>query len=306
MTIENPAPLPPAQRLFKRVAARLRHTDWRIWSVLIAVLVSVAATVVVYLFKRGLDPATHFGAVFASWVGGVALFVVAGAVVAIVSLARPEEESFDARARILFRRQTGKHIDYIIGRIGRILEQYAESQIIKIRFEKYHADDRKFYIIITNETILRGYIDDIISHYESPMEYEEVSPPPANGAPNAVRFIRVQGVPIVGNVEFADRIKHVIETAVPANDSVKIEFEIGFWVRAEDEANSQTCVRYTQLFRLLTENTTGTTVRLRMKKFGDDRPIEVIVNPGDPPRPILELRDLPPDAQVVEFYLLAS
>jgi hypothetical protein len=75
--------------------------------VLGALAVTLVATATIYILGIGLDPATHFGAVFAGWVSGVALFVVLGVVVAVVSLEPPEKESFDSRARILFRRQTG-------------------------------------------------------------------------------------------------------------------------------------------------------------------------------------------------------
>src|SRR5437588_7652008 len=109
-------------RLATKYWTLIRRLDWRVWAVIAASTASIIATGFVYWMRWGLDPSTHFGAVFASWVGGVALFVIAGAVVALVSLARPEMESFDARARILFRRQTGKHIDYLIQRMQTVLE----------------------------------------------------------------------------------------------------------------------------------------------------------------------------------------
>src|SRR4029079_3618023 len=96
--------------------------EGRSGAVFLAAVICILATVFIYWMGYGLDPATHFGAAFASWVGGLVLFVVAGTVVALVSLVRPENESFDARARILFRRQTGKHIDYIVDRIKGVLE----------------------------------------------------------------------------------------------------------------------------------------------------------------------------------------
>jgi hypothetical protein len=58
-------------------------------------LATIGATALLYvlgyLFGIGMNPGSHFGAVFASWVGGVALFVIAGGVVAIASVVRPEE-----------------------------------------------------------------------------------------------------------------------------------------------------------------------------------------------------------------------
>jgi hypothetical protein len=94
-------------KLLKSLAGIFRRVDWRAWVVLGALAVTLVATATIYILGIGLDPATHFGAVFAGWVSGVALFVVLGVVVAVVSLEPPEKESFDSRARILFRRQTG-------------------------------------------------------------------------------------------------------------------------------------------------------------------------------------------------------
>jgi hypothetical protein len=226
----------------KRLRIRLGRADWRIWAVLAAVLVVILVTAIIYLFKIGLDPATHFGAVFAGWVGGVALFVVAGAVVAIVSLARPEEESFDSRARILFRRQTGKHIDYIINRIGAVLEQYAEYQAIKITVESYHRETKRYRITLNNETVVRGYIDDIPSHYKSEIEYKEVTLPPPGEAPNALVFVRVQGNPLGRREEFTNEISRDVTTILDPDESSKVEFQIGYWVAAEVEPNSCVCV----------------------------------------------------------------
>ncbi|HWA91646.1 MAG TPA: hypothetical protein VG889_16525 [Rhizomicrobium sp.] len=75
------------------------------WIVILSWLVSVSFTVVIVLYRNQLpggadwvDPIKFLGAAFAAWVGGIALFTVVGAAAAIVSLARPEQELFDARA----------------------------------------------------------------------------------------------------------------------------------------------------------------------------------------------------------------
>ena len=89
---------------------RARQIDWRVWAIVGVVVVAVLGTIAVYLSGYGRDPLTHFGAVFAGWVGGLVLFIIAGSVVAIVSLVRPETESYGSRARILLKRQTGHKI----------------------------------------------------------------------------------------------------------------------------------------------------------------------------------------------------
>ena len=68
--------------------------DWRIWSIFLAMIIALAITYLCFHFDLWQDPATMGGAIFASWAGGVALFVVVGLIIAVVSLVRPEEESF--------------------------------------------------------------------------------------------------------------------------------------------------------------------------------------------------------------------
>jgi hypothetical protein len=128
-----------------RMGASFGRTDWRVWAIFAALFVVVAATGAMYALGLGLSPDTNFGAVFASWVGGVALFAVAGTIVAIVSLVRPEHESFDARARILFRRQSGRHIDYAISRIKEVLEHYAEATERRIVINEYDEKSKKLH-----------------------------------------------------------------------------------------------------------------------------------------------------------------
>jgi hypothetical protein len=283
---------------------RLWHVDWRVRAVLVAVLASVIVTGFFYYFHIGLDPATHFGAVFASWVGGVALFVVAGAVVAIVSLTRPEEEPYDARARILFRRKTGSHIDYIINRIGTILEQYAETQVLSVRIEKYHDTSKTFYLTIANETIIRGYIDDIDSTYVSQIEYNNITLPPPGEAENFISFVRVKGQPVGGRETFSDHIHRDITTVVTPKESCKAEFTMSFWTRANDETNSQESVRYTQLFRLEVENLLDRPVKFEIHNPQRGRWDQVIINPLEAPKPVHTMADLRPGIKAVEYRLL--
>jgi hypothetical protein len=141
--------------------------DWRVWAVLIAMVLSIVATILIYRSGIDTNPATEFGAVFASWVGGVALFVVLGLAVAVVSLAQPEQESFDARARILFRRATGKHIDYIVSQIKETLEHYAEKAEIKVRITDYSPAEKKYLISVSDTVLVRSYLDDVETSYTS-------------------------------------------------------------------------------------------------------------------------------------------
>jgi hypothetical protein len=296
----------PRRRLFQRAWDRLRHVNWRVWAVLAAVVVCLIVTAIPYYYHLGLDPTTHFGAVFAGWVGGVALFVIAGAVVAIVSLARPEEDSFDARARILFRHQTGKHIDYIIHRISSILEQYTESHIHIVRIQKYHEPSRTFYVIINNETNVRSYIEDVQSHYEIVLDYKEVTLPPETGEiPNILTFIRVEGKPLVGRHVFSDSISHRELSTVKPNASSKAECELSFWIRANDEENSVMCVRYTQFLTVYFENVTDRPITIEFQNLERNRWDKVIIEPVESPKPILTVTDLMPDVNAFVYRILA-
>ena len=70
---------------------RIRWLDWRIWGHPCHGVVAIAATYLVYWLGYGHNPSTFFGAIFAGWIGGLALFVVGTLVVAIVSLVKPEQ-----------------------------------------------------------------------------------------------------------------------------------------------------------------------------------------------------------------------
>lgn len=89
-----------------------RRYDWRLRTLFLAIFICLALTGGVYYVVGAPSPNDHWGSVFASWVGGVALFLVVGVASAITQVARPELESFDTRARILFRKQGGRNIDY--------------------------------------------------------------------------------------------------------------------------------------------------------------------------------------------------
>jgi hypothetical protein len=162
--------------------ARFRAVDWRLRLVLATVILVLGATGAAYWFGVWQDPSTHWGAVFASWVGGVALFAVTGAVVAYVTLAQPEKEAFDARARILFRRQSGKHIDYIVKRIQDTLEHYSEQTDVHVVIRGYDEESKKFRIAVGHKVTLRSYVDDITSTYSSSIEYDDVAGPPPGGS----------------------------------------------------------------------------------------------------------------------------
>jgi hypothetical protein len=288
-------------RFVSKTWDRIKRTDRRVWAVLAAVAVTVIITVVIYLLPIDRDPVKGFGAAFAAWVGGVALFLVAGAVVAIISLAQPERESFDARARILFRRQTGDHIEYIIRRIGGVLEQYAESQIITVTVRKNDSAHSHYFVGLRNDTVVRSYIEDVTSTYTSPVEYADMTLPPASGeSPNCLTLLRSisgdQVKVITTGRTFQTEIRETVTTELAANEPAKIEMELEHWVRANDEENSHTAARYTQLFEINFENHTNEVVRIEVQRDRSTAPEVISLNPGEPPKNGLRARNLYPEA----------
>jgi hypothetical protein len=282
----------------------MRNLDWRGWSVVAAAVLSVLGTAGIYWSGYGLDPATHFGAAFASWVGGLALFLVAGTVVALVSLVRPENESFDARARILFRRQTGKHIDYIVDRIKGVLEHYAEKTTIKVTIKSFNEEARKYRISALSTVLVRSYLDDVETTYISHLSRTEVTAPPPNGEPNRLVFARVAGNPIGVSEEFQDSIERPVSCRIDRNGTCEVTSLVDTWVRADDESNTHTPRRYTQILTLEFENL-----------MPSDRPVEVKLTldgttwlseqlPHGTSKQVAEIKDIKPETMAFDYKIM--
>ncbi len=77
------------------------------------------------------------------------MFTLVGAAAAIVSLARPEGESFETRARILFRRQNRKPIDDIVRDLPPRLENCSEHTTVAMTFQHYDRITRR----LSNEKV---------------------------------------------------------------------------------------------------------------------------------------------------------
>lgn len=277
--------------------------DWRAWAVIAAGAITVIATGVVYYLGIGLDPATHFGAVFAGWVAGVALFIIAGAVVALVSLARPEREPFDARARILFRRQTGKHVDYIVERIREVLEHYAERTTIKVTIRGYDATENKFRVAAYNKVLVRSYLDDVETTYISALSRREVAAPPPGGEPNKLVFARVAGDPVGVAEVFDEMIERPVSCRLERNGVCEVESLMEFWVKGDDEPNSHKPRRYTQVLTLEFENLLGPEhpVAVKLTENGQDWITEQL--PSGRTRQVLEVKDKKPGESVFDYRL---
>jgi len=287
----------------KRFQAWAKRYDWRVWTIVVALIISVASTGAVYWIWGVPAPDTHWGSVFASWVGGVLLFLVVGLATALVSVAKPELESFDTRARILFRRQSGAHIDYIIARIKQLLEQYAETVHRKVIIEDYHEEEQKFRVATETTAVVRSYIDDITSTYASKVVLQRASPPPANGRKNRLVYLRVNNKSLGVGEEFDTDIERPFDTAIAANDLCEVKQRLEVWVVANTEANTYTPARYTQKTVLEVENNLhdGRNIVLKLQ---DQAGVthDFVVAAGETRR-LLEVSDLPPKKMVYDFRI---
>jgi hypothetical protein len=279
--------------------------DWRIRGIIGVTIVSLIATGAVYYSGYGLDPATHFGAVFAAWVGGLALFLVAGSVVAIVSLVRPEDESFDSRARILFRRQAGKHIDYIVSKIKEVLEQYAESTTIKISIRDFDETEKKYRAASSSTVVVRSYLDDIETTYISSYNLRDVTTPPAKGAANRLIYTRVAGNPVGTTQDFVTEISRPISCRIEADGTCEVSSLVEFWVQANDEANAYTPRRYTQELTLEIENVipSDRAVEVKLTFDGTNFITEQLAHGVS--RKVLHLKDLKPGTMAFDYRIMA-
>jgi hypothetical protein len=277
--------------------------DSRAWIVLLVLALCIIGTVVVYAIGLGHDPVSFFGAIFAAWVGGLALFLVLGLVVAIVSLEHPETEPFQTRALILFRKQTGEHINYIIRKMSRNFETYTESQIVTITLVAYDPGQKRYQIAIHNRSLVRGYIDDINSTYRTDFDYSGVTLPPQGQNPNRVVYVRVNGEQRLSEQQFRDTITRVVETTVIGKEPCLVESLIHLWIDADSEPNTHRPPLFTQNLEFNFENHLGFDAMIRLIRPAD-RERTVAVRAGGQVE-LLKLVNLEPDIDYCDYRILA-
>lgn len=236
-------------------AARLRWYDWRVKSVFAATGIAVLLTVLIpFLYPSATNPSILLGASYASWLGGVALFALVGFVVAIASLARPEQESFDARARNLLRRQSGPHIDYIIGKLHNVLEPYVEETVRRMTIVDYDEVENKFYINHTTQNTTRSFIDDMAIKFPASLSYVDACPPPPGRNKGSLTHLKVNGQQICGYKEFEDKFELTFEGEVKKHSTCTVEHRLNYWIKASDEPNRHKPLRYTRSLKLIIQN----------------------------------------------------
>jgi hypothetical protein len=176
--------------------------------------------------------------------------------------------------------------------------------VITNSIRDYHSETGRYIISVTKLSTVRSYIYDIQSKYGADIEYSEVTPSPTPELPNRLVVARVDNIPIMSATVFETEIKRRIETMVNRDNPCEVEFQIEFWVTAATEENKLSCLRYTQLFQLLIENSLSVPLQIKMLPVGSHPANNVYLNPGDR-KVAVELRDLLPDAQVCDFRILA-
>ena len=234
----------------------------------------------------------------------MAFFAVVGTVVAVVSLARPEEESAETRARILFRRKTGRHIDYMVDKIGHIFEQY--SEVVENKIEILDFCDNKFLLGFEGHTRLRSYIDDIPSNYTSHMEMAGIGPPPAgkDDKPNRIVRLLVNEQSQHKQAALGDSFKFEFTTVIQPNEACDIRQRFELWVEAENEPSAFVAVRYTQLVGLRLDNLWNKDVFVQV--LVEDRvQDEFRLNAGSP-RNCLQVADVEPGKTVYDIRFRAA
>ncbi len=300
----------------------LRKMDWRGRVIAIVTVILIFLTLAVYAFAfdiipcpwmaerlhNWVKPETEPGAVFAAWAGGLALFVIAGAFVAIVSLERPEQGTFDERARILFRRQPGRHIDYIVAKIREALEHYAESATITVSIREFDGEANKFRLARDSKLIVRSYIDDIDSTYTTEFRLAQVSAPPKGKEPNRLLFIRVNGEPVGKPELIQSELKRHVDCTISAGKTGEVHSLFETW-QSIGEPHKHVARRYTQKMSITFDNQLeqdilvefGTLDPVLKRVDSSKRTIERVATGRS--KKVIEIHDVIPEVEAIEYYL---
>jgi hypothetical protein len=169
--------------------------------------------------------------------------------------------------------------------------------------EGYDPETRKFRIATETYTMVRSYIDDIVSTYASKIKVTRATQPPPGERRNRLVYIRVNGTPHGLGQEFDEEIDYPFDTTIGRNGSCEVENRLEIWVAAETEEITHRPARYTQNFRFDVENRlpNGQGLLVRINQ-GGDRWQENHLNPGES-RTLLEQADLPPLQLIYDIRL---
>jgi hypothetical protein len=263
------------------------------------VFVSLA---VPFIWPNSLDPIHLLGAIYAAWVGGVALFALVGLVVAIASLARPEQDHFEARARNLVRGKTGNHIDYILRRLKEIVEPYVEYTERRFIISGYDEAEKKIHVACVTKTSLKSFLDDIETEFTGFASYADACAPPPGAGQNCLVYVKVGDKTVVDYKEFGESIKEEFNVVIPRHGHTDVEHRLDYWIRDTEEDNRLHSVRYTRRIKLVFENgLSRKVVHVHWQSCEADKNVTEI-KPGES-RTVINLSEISPRENVYDFVL---
>lgn len=271
-------------------------------AIIIAGVALVVTTVIMYAFGAPLEPSSHWGAVFASWVAGVALFAAGTVAVGIFSLIPPEHGSFDSRARILFRGQDGLHIDYIVKKIGTVLEQYSRETHRTIVVKEYDQVEGKFLVITTAKSKMRSYIEDLVSSVGARVEVTRCSPSPHGRRPPRIVYVRCNGAPVAQHKDFDTETECPYNVEIAKGGETEVETQTEYWVHEIDDAYTHTPIRYVKRFSLVVENHLDENLRVKLKVLSGKEQ-EIVLGPATT-KVVCDLPDVKPEERLFSLWFL--
>ena len=255
--------------------------DWRGRLVAISALAAIFLTLIIAIFfPSALQVSGFFGAAFASWVSGLVLFLATGLVVAVAALARPDKELFEARARNLLQRQTGPHIDYIVGKLHALFEPYVEAATRTLTVTDYDPSTGFFLVVQETELDFKSYLVDVPVTFESRVGYANASaPPPGKDQKCCLVYLNVDGDEVGVEEEFKDnQVVRPFTMRVLPNSVCKVKHRMVYWVKADEEPNRQRIRRFTRKLVVRVHNQLPTRA-LKVAFSGESRP-EVLIKAG--------------------------
>jgi hypothetical protein len=240
--------------IFSAAALRWRgRLDRRVADMLAATLVAVWLTLVgLVLGWHHAKEATE--EIFNGWTASVIFWAFVGLMVAVVSLNRAADEDYRTRALILFQNQEGAHIQHIIDTLCGTVGHYQQSVRRDIEIRDHVADRSGgpgwFLMEQESTTILRAYIQDAETVFESAVTFTNTTaPPPGHRPARIVRAACVQsdGTPSDTNIiALPDGFRVEYKTRFITRDATcELTVHREYWVR-EGEENFYELGRFAQ------------------------------------------------------------
>jgi hypothetical protein len=271
------------------------------------VVFALVVTAALPFLGYSIEPNTKFGAFYASWVAGVFLFTTAGFFVAVASVVRPHEDWFEARARNLFRRASGRRIDYIIERL-RALEHYSEHTTVKTTVKEYaESDGRKVYFVEDYDSmVIKSFIDDIDTSVESRYHLSDISIPPAgDDRKNCLVYVKVNGAPTIADEFFEREIDHPYTVPIDRHSSGVVETAAHLWIDADSEVSAHEPVRFTERLTVDVENLVRQDQPVKVRLTDANKQSQEFVIKGGETLRVYSAQDVRPGSVAYDLRILA-